>query len=113
MEKMGIKDRRRKGDRTRRWVKKWYEKHGYRVYVVPEARWSEDIFGFGDLLAVNNQRSILVQVKSSYGGWSWGRMEKLADNIPDGIDKEFWLGKKRRFEWDRGKGKFVELEGGG
>lgn len=106
---MKVKDRRAKGNRLRRWVKKWYEKRGYRVYVVPEARWSKDIFGFGDLLVVNSQRSILIQVKSSYGGWSWKKMGKLANDIPDGIDKEFWLGDNKRFEWDRGKEKFVRL----
>jgi len=98
-----------KGNRTRRKVADWYEEHKYRVYVVPEMRWSKDIFGVGDLLCVNKDVTKLVQVKSRQN-FSWKEYEETCKEIPRGIVIELWIGDDKAFRWNPGQKRFVELQ---
>ena len=111
---LGVRDKskmsnRSKGNRLRRKVADWYERRGCLVYVVPETRWSKDIFGIGDLLVVGKDYCKIVQVKSRQN-FAWDDYIDIASVIPRGVVIEFWIGMDRFYRWNPNSQEFKQLE---
>lgn len=79
------------------------------VYVVPETRWSKDIFGIGDLLVVGKDYCKIVQVKSRQN-FAWDDYIDIASVIPRGVVIEFWIGMDRFYRWNPNSREFKQLE---
>lgn len=61
-------NRKRKGSKTRYFIKKEFENHGFKCAVVPETRFSQDLFGVADIVAIKNGQIYLIQAKSNFPG---------------------------------------------
>jgi hypothetical protein len=54
--------------RTNAKAAKWLNERGYMIYIVPHSRFSKDIFGIADCLAIKDGEVHFIQFKSNHAG---------------------------------------------